>query len=193
MAELQLARRTNPEASEAVCVRRFGPGEEVSDPQPGDFILVRENTWYSRLIYWFARLRFRGRGERGFAHWSHVALVGHHDGRIIEVLDTGVQIRHLGKYRDCEYHYVGLALRPEQRGEVVDFARGAVGQPYGRLGFVILGFSLLTGGLIKVRDRGQQGCAALVVRALAHCGERFEMSPVEMMPGDLARHYGIRP
>ncbi len=40
---------------------------------------------------------------------------------------------------------------------------------------------------------GQQGCVALIVRALQKAGMTFDRAPPDMMPADLAKHFGILP
>jgi hypothetical protein len=54
-----------------------------------------------------------------------------------------------------------------------------------------LGKSVLLGDRFKVPDRGQQGCVALIVRALQRAGVKFEQRPSDMMPSDLAKRFGV--
>ena len=56
-----------------------------------------------------------------------------------------------------------------------------------------LGKSVLLGDRFKVPDRGQQGCVALIVRALQRAGVKFEQRPSDMMPSDLAKRFGVLP
>jgi hypothetical protein len=65
----------------------------------------------------------------------------------------------------------------QERREIVRFAESCVGQPYGRLSFLGLGIAALTSGRLIGGDKGQQNCAALVARALASTGVRFEREP----------------
>jgi hypothetical protein len=44
-----------------------------------------------------------------------------------------------------------------------------------------------------VPDWGQQGCVALIVRALQKAGVTFDRAPSDMMPADLARRFGVLP
>jgi hypothetical protein len=66
-------------------------------------------------------------------------------------------------------------------------------QKYGRSGFLLLALSVLLGDRLKVPDRGQQGCVALIVRALQRAGVRFEQRPVDMTPADLAKRFDVMP
>src|SRR5262245_54786456 len=90
-------------------VERFGPGDGIARPCPGDFVLVRGEGWISTVVYTFQALRFRAPGERPYAYWSHAALVTSPRGRIVEVGPRGVFATHLEKYRKLEYHYVHVA------------------------------------------------------------------------------------
>jgi hypothetical protein len=177
----------------AVRVERFGPGESAADPRPGDFILIHSEGWLSTLIYLLQALRFRGPEDRKYRHWSHVALVTSRRGRIIEVVNTGVGAQRLEKYRNTEYHYVHIDASQQERAEIVKFAESCVGQPYGRLAALALVVAALTSGRFIGGDNGQQNCAALVARALARAGVRFEREPPEMLPADLAKCYDVTP
>jgi hypothetical protein len=75
----------------------------------------------------------------------------------------------------------------------VRFAFSCLRQKYGALGFVIFCVSLAFGDRFSVPDRGQQGCAALIVRALQHAGMTFDRRPADMLPADLAKHFGAIP
>lgn len=172
---------------------RFGPGEGITNPWPGDFLLIRGHWWISRVIHGGQRFRFRNAEDRKYAHWSHVALVTNMRGRIIEANDKGVVVRHVEHYRALEYHYVRINASGPQRREAARFAESCVGEPYARLGFMALGLSVLTDGRFGVRDRGQQLCGALVARALARTDAVFDRHPAEMTPADLAKHYRVTP
>ena len=174
-----------------VRVERYGPGDEVEDPRPGDFLLIRGCSWVSRLVYVAERLR--AREQRAFGHWSHSALVVRRDGLIAEVLNTGVALHHVSRYRGEEYHYVRLDQPLGQALLAVQYALSCVGQPYSHLSALRVGWNVVTRRPIRVRDRGQQVCASLVGRALERAGHRFGDRPHEMMIGDLARHFGVAP
>jgi uncharacterized protein YycO len=159
----------------------------------GDFVLIHGEGWISWFIYGMQWLRFHG-ADRVYNHWSHVALVTSGAGRIVEVGPRGVVAQSLEKYRRWEYHYVHVDAPEAARRDAVRLAESCVGQPYGTLSFLGLGVAALVGGRLTGRDRGQQSCAALVARALAQAtGATFPHGPPDMMPGDLAKHYGITP
>jgi len=174
-----------------VGVERYGPGDGVDDPRPGDFLLIRGHSWASRLIH--AAERTRPREQRPFGRWSHSALVVRRDGLLAEVLNTGVVLRPISRYRGEEYHYVRLDQPLGQALLAAQYALSCVGQPYRHLSALRLGWNVVTRCPIRVRDRGQQVCASLVGRALERAGHRFADRPHEMLAGDLARHFGVTP
>lgn len=173
---------------------RFGPGESITRPRPGDFVLVHGVDWIGTLIHAFQALRFRARHERPYAYWSHAAIVTSPGGRLVEVGPRGVIATSLESYRNLDYHYVRVAASGSRRFEAVRFAESCVGQRYGTLSVIALGFVTLIRCPIALPERGQHHCAALVARALERAtGERFARTPVNMMPADFAKHFGVVP
>ena len=170
-----------------------GPGQGMSHPRPADVVLIRSTTWLGKLIRFFERIRFRTEKDRPFAYWSHAALVVTSAGHLIEVVHTGVVLGKIENYRDQEYHYVYLDLSESDRSKAVHFAYSCLRQKYGRSGFLLLALAVLVGDRFEVPDRGQQGCVALIVRALQRAGVRFEQRPSDMMPSDLAKRLGVLP
>ena len=171
----------------------FPPGEGVAWSRPGDFILVRGTSWRSRIASCYGRVRARGPEERQCACWNHAAVVVSPGGVIVEAGTEGVVLQHLDKYRGEDYHYVAIRATPTQRWRAVRFARSRVGSRYGTLALGGLAVSLLTRGHIRLPESENELCGSLVARALACAGERFEMRPSDMLPGDLAVHYGVSP
>jgi hypothetical protein len=181
------------DSGEAKRYVRCGPGEGVTNPRPADLILVRGSNWMSKLIRCFERIRYRSPEDRPFTHWSHAALVVTPAGHLIEVLDTGVLMSTLEKYKDWEYHYVYLDLPESDRRQAVRFAYSCLREKYGLFSFLTLAIMVLVGDRIHVPDRGQQGCVAMVVRALQRAGMTFERRPTDMTPADLAKHFHVMP
>ncbi|MBV8565802.1 MAG: hypothetical protein JO273_10140 [Methylobacteriaceae bacterium] len=172
---------------------RFRPGTGITDARPGDVVLIHGVGRLATFIRFFQRLRYRSPNDRPLTYWSHAALVVHSEGYLIEVLHTGVVMSSIKKYRDQDYYCVRLGLSEADRRAAARFAFSCLRQKYGALGFVLLGFSLLSGDLFEVPDRGQQGCAAMIVRALEQAGLKFDRKPPDMMPCDLAKHFGVVP
>ena len=167
-------------------------GETIADPRPGDIILVRGTGWLGCLIRIFERMRYRGAEDRAFACWSHAAIVVGRDGLLVEVLHSGVTLSRLEKYRDHDYRYIRLDLPDADRKNATSYACACLRQKYGVWSFLLFAASLLAGDRLRIRDRGQQGCVALIVRALQRAGMTFERQAADMMPADLAKHFGVR-
>jgi hypothetical protein len=172
---------------------RYGPGETITYTRPGDIILVRGVGWLGRLIRIFERLRYHNKADRPFAYWSHAAMVVGREGLLIEALHDGVVLSRLEKYRGQEYHYVHLDLSESNRRSATSYACACLHRKYGVLSFVLMALSLLAGDWLRIPDRGQQGCVALIARALQRAGVSFERGPADMIPADLAKRLGVRP
>jgi len=172
---------------------RCPPGESIRDPRPGDIVLIRGTGWLGKAIRAVVRVRCRGSADRPFAHWSHAAIIVSPHGYLVEVLHTGVVLGSLEKYRSQEYHYVYLNLSAADRTRASHYAASCLRQSYGRLGFILLALAVLTGDRFEVPDRGQQGCVALIARALQRAGVRFARRPADMTPADLAKRFGVMP
>jgi hypothetical protein len=176
-----------------IAYKRCGPGESVSDPRPGDIVLVRGTGWLGKSIRFGLRMRYRSNQDRPLAHWSHAGIIVSHQGHLIEVVPSGVVLNRLENYRAQEYHYVYLDLSAADRAKASSYAYSCLRQKYDRLGFVLLSFAILTGDWLKVPDRGHQGCVALIARALQRAGVTFERRPTDMTPADLAKNFGVMP
>jgi hypothetical protein len=177
----------------AVAYRRCGPGESISDPRPGDIVLVRGIGWLGTSIRFFIRMRCRRNGDRALAHWSHAGIIVNTQGHLIEVVPSGVVLNRLENYRAQEYHYVYLDLSAADRMRASSYAYSCLKQKYGRWSFTLLALTVLTGDWFGVPDRGQQGCVALIARALQRAGVTFARRPPDMTPADLAKNFGVMP
>jgi hypothetical protein len=176
-----------------VAYKRCRAGEGVSDPRPGDIVLVRGTGWLGKSIRFGLRLRYRSSQDRPLAHWSHAGIIVSHQGHLIEVVPGGVVLNRLENYRAQEYHYVYLDLSAADRARASSYACSCLRQKYDRLGFVLLTIALFTGDWFEVPDRGRQGCVALIARALQRAGVKFARRPTDMTPADLARNFGVMP
>ena len=175
----------------AADARRFGPGETATDVLPGDFILVRSKGWMSTCVYAMQRLRFRN-GDRAYAYWSHAALVAGLDGRIIEAVPQGVAYGRLDRYREREYQYVRVDVLPRARRDAVAFAASCIGRRHWFATAALLAARAIVRGRLPVETRGPQACVSVVAGALSRAGETFERLPIVMLPGDLAKHFGVQ-
>jgi uncharacterized protein YycO len=175
---------------------RYGPGEEASQPQPGDFILTHSNDWVDKLIRLGQWFRFSGQ-DRKYAYWTHAAIIVDHDGGLIEALPGGVCKSHLSKYQSEEYHLVrlGTSAHPTDRAEAVQFAEWCLNHHQQYSWFTLLGMlvGLATGGKISFGYEGQTICSGLVARALERTTAIFNRNTEDIMPADLAKYYGVEP
>jgi hypothetical protein len=169
------------------------PGESISDPRPGDVVLIRGAGWLGRTIRLFVRMRCRRESGLSFAHWSHAGIIVSPQGHLVEVLHTGVVLSHIEKYRNQEYHYAHLDLAAADRTRAARYAQSCLRQKYNCWSFILLRFAVLSGDRFEVPDRGQQGCVALIARALQRAGMTFARRPTDMTPPDLARTFGVMP
>jgi uncharacterized protein YycO len=179
-------------------VERFGPGEEPTGYDPGDFILTHGEAWTSKLIRFGQRLRIHG-ADRKYTHWNHAALVASPSGDLIEALGRGVSLTHISHYKADEYHLVRIGASTDDRQQAVDFGHWAAGlkegsrQRYGFLTIVSIGYTLLTGGKFTFGLEGQSICSGLVARAMERTGAIFNRTPTHIMPADLAKYYEVQP
>jgi len=173
-------------------VQRFGPGEALADPQPGDFILTHNPSWSAKLVQIGQRLRYHGADSK-YAYWNHTALIVDEQGHIIEALGSGIAQTQLAKYTPTEYHVVHIDASVEDRQEAVNFARACIGQHYGWLTIVSIALSLLTGTKFSFGFDGQQICSGLVARALERSTAIFRPEPSHIMPAYLAKYYQVNP
>ena len=105
-------------------IERYGPGEQASDLQPGDFILTHGSDIFGRLIRLGQAFRLRG-ADHKYTYWNHVALIVDEQGSLIEALGEGVRETNISRYTPAEYHLVRLGTTADDndRAEAVRFAR----------------------------------------------------------------------
>lgn len=159
---------------------------------PGDFILTHRDRFYSKLVSFGQRRRFKDANAM-YAHWSHAALIENSSGCIIEALATGVCRNSIEEYRHVELHYVHVDMDNQDRKQAVAFARSCLGQRYGWSIILGLGFVLLTNSRLQVGFNGTEICSALVARALERGPFIFPKTPITMCPADLAAFFKIEP
>lgn len=174
-------------------VERYGPGDSAGSFIPGDFILTHADHWVSRLIRVSQQLRLHG-ADRDFTHWSHAAIVVDAQGGLVEAEVRGIQRSHISKYRNVEYHLVGLgdSAGADDRAQVVAFALSRVGKPFGFGTMSGIALSLLTGSRLSFWHSAHDICSGLVAHALERTWMIFERDPMDMLPGDLAKAYDVR-
>ncbi len=175
-------------------IERYGPGEDATRFDPGDFILAHRNHLLARLISQAQKRRFTG-VDAPFAHWSHAALVVGTDGSLVEAESMGVVRSPISKYHDGEYHLVrlGSELSASGRAGAVSYAEGQVGQAFGYLSLLGAGIHLIFGTPMRWMRKNHQICSGLVTRALQRGGLVPQLDPVLTLPADLAKVFDARP
>jgi uncharacterized protein YycO len=171
-----------------------GEGARPGEYDPGDFILTHGSAFYSKLIRFGQRLRFRGQNQK-YAWWNHAAMIISETGDLIEALGPGVEKTHIDKYKSTEYHLVRLGSLADRhdRQQVVAFAEWSLGEKYGWLTIVNIALALLFGGRFDFGIDGQTICSGLVARALERTNAIFDRAPSNIMPADLARYFNVTP
>lgn len=175
-------------------VHRYGPGEEATEFEPGDFILAHRHNPIAGLISLGEKRRFRG-ADSVYAHWSHCALVVDERGSLVEAESRGVIRSPISKYKADEYHLVRLGpefARPA-RSRAVEYSEEHVGKGFGFLALFGVSLFLLFGWPLRLQRRDHQICSELVVRALQEGGLMPEVDASLTLPADLAKRYDVRP
>ena len=167
-----------------------GPGQTAVGYQPGDFLLVDTKGFGGWLIKFGQTLRLRG-ADRRHIRWSHAALIVDTDGTLIEAVGRGVRTFPISGYDAKDYLVVRIVASPENRAEIVDFARWALRRRsrYNPLATVSIGLSMLTGSKLAFFIEGRFVCSTLVARALERAGRIFDRDPSHIAPADLAKHF----
>jgi uncharacterized protein YycO len=173
-------------------VERFGRGETIANPRPGDFILTHGKAWTSRLIQLGQKLRIHGDDSK-YTYWNHAAMFVTAKGDIIEALGTGVCERNITVYEPTEYYVVRIKANLEDREEAGRFARTCLDEEYGWVTIASIAVSLLTGTKFSFGFDGQQICSGLVARAMERTWAIFNRMPSNIMPADLAKYYQVDP
>lgn len=173
---------------------RYGPGEEASEYEPGDFILTHRTRPIGALIRLGQKRRFRGQ-DAVYAHWTHCALIVERDGTLVEAQSLGVERTPISKYRAKEFHLVRLGpeFDAEDRKRAVDYTNSQVGAAFGYLALLGASIYLLTGLPVKLMRQNHQICSELVVRALQAGGMILDADPALTLPADLAKRFDVRP
>jgi uncharacterized protein YycO len=166
---------------------RCMPGQKIDtmEIRPGDFILVKKDSFYHRLVEFGQRLRF----PRIYAVWTHAALVVDGWGSLIEAEGNGVISNTISEYTEKDYVYVRIKATAEDRAEVVNYAKSCLGNKYGWGSIVCIGLCLLTGLKISVGFHKTMICSGLVAAALARTETIFPIDDRSITPAALAQWY----
>jgi hypothetical protein len=180
----------SPRAVAVSAAYRILPGAPLPAVHPGDLILVRGETWVSRAVFIAQAGRPWRRTPARYRHWTHVALVTHRSGRIIEVLRGGISLQHLNKYQRVELHVVRLSMSDDARVRLARAAHGAVRRSRGLRGYLAYGIAMATAGRLFAREGIRQNCAALIAALLATADATIPVR-ADLSPADIACHFDL--
>lgn len=166
------------------------PGEQEPDIRPGDLILTHGDHFFSKLIRFGQRLRYRGE-YKAHAYWNHAAIAVD-DSNIIEALGPGVQKSSIESYKDNEYAVVRVASSAESRSQMVDYLEWVcgIGTSYSWGVIALITLELLTGGYLRINLDGSEICSTLAAESLKSDGVYFTRAKV--MPADLAYIFKVK-
>lgn len=169
---------------------QYPPGENATEFDPGDFILVKGKRFQGWLIKFGQKMRIHG-ADRKYVDWSHAALIVDGAGTLIEAVGRGVRQESLGYYKGRHYEIFRIKASAEDRAQVVAFARWALKNQasYGPLTIMSIALSKLTGSKLTFFIDGQFVCSGLVANALQRTGSIFNRDAANITPADLAKYF----
>lgn len=170
--------------------RLYQPGQEVADPEPGDFFLTHDDYWSAQVIRVGQRLRYHGE-LRKYAFWNHAGGFTDREGGMVEAMGQGVRAGNISRYRNRHYAVVRIDATEHDRQQMARFLLAHVGIRYGNLTLVSIGFSLLTGSKLVFTLDGSDICSGLVAAHLTRGDYILDRSPVHYMPADLAKAHDV--
>lgn len=164
----------------------FSKGEEASSFSPGDFILVADNSFFSKLVAFGQSIRF---SDNTCKKWTHAAIIVTPEGKLIEANGRSVATSDIGKYKGKEYFLVTIDASIEDRQEAINFAISCLNQEYGWMTIFSIAVSLLTGLKFSFGFDGQEICSGLVARSLERTKAIFPRDASHITPCELATYY----
>jgi hypothetical protein len=168
----------------------YGPGEEPSSVNPGDFFLLHNTTFFSKLIIFGQWLRYHGE-NRKYYRWSHSGLFIDNQGTIIEAIGAKVIIDNISKYKELNYYIVHTKLNTLNKVQSVKASKSFLKDKYGWVSDISIGFHFLTGIKLQFTLKNTINCSGLVAMALWAGGIIFNGTPQLFAPADLAAAFKV--
>ena len=168
----------------------YGPGAEPISSNPGDFFLLRNTTFFSRLVLFGQGLRFHGE-NRKYSKWSHCGGFIDRNGGIIESLSGGVKIDNISKYKDLTYYIVNTKMSAPNRAQSVSAGKTFLKDKYGWVSDLSIGFQFVFGVKLRVTVNNTINCSGLVGMMLWAAGIFFNGTPQLFAPADLASAFDV--
>ncbi len=168
----------------------YEAGEEPTSFEPGDFFLLRNNTFSSKIVLLGEWIRYHGENRR-YSRWSHTGSIIDNKGTIIEALFGGVKIDNISKYKDLPYYIVHTKLSATNKVQAVNAAKSFLRDGYGWLADASIGLNYLTGLKIQITSKNTINCSGLVAMMLWAAGIIFNGTPQMFAPADLAAAFDV--
>lgn len=168
----------------------YEAGEEPTTFEPGDFFLLRNNTFASKIVLFGEWIRYHGE-NRKYSRWSHGGAFIDTKGTIIEATFGGVKIDNISKYKDLPYYVVHTKLSAANKIQAVNAAKSFLKDKYGWLTDFSIGLNYLTGLKIQITAKNTINCSGLVGMMLWAAGYIFNGSPQMFAPADLAAAFDV--
>jgi hypothetical protein len=174
----------------ATTYKIYAAGEQPKKYKAGDFILVSQNLFWSKVIKFGQAIRYRGK-MKPYAHWNHAAIIVDEKGTLIEAVGRGVVYGHIDEYKDIEYYYVSSKLNDQSGEQSVSAAKSFLNDKYGWFTIASIAIDLLTGIKLQFTKKNTMICSAVVGMSLWAGGYVFDSNPYQMMPADLAAAFNV--
>lgn len=171
-------------------IEHHEPGNATLSVRPGDIVLTHGNHFFSYLIRFGQRMRYRG-ADQDYAYWNHVAIGVDEGTTLVEALGSGIMETDLSTYDNYEYVVVHVTASPESRQQMVAYLDwvAELGIEYNWGLIIIVALELLTGGRLSINLDGSEICSTLAAEALKSAGYRFNRRNVT--PADLAWYFSV--
>lgn len=152
--------------------------------EPGDIFLTHSNTFYG----WLIRFGERIRDGKAASAWNHAGVIVDSSGTTVEAVGRGVVVSHMSAHPHSVV--IDAGMTPQDREQVVSFAKSCVGAEYGYLDVVSIGFRILLRHTPTLHTTDSLICSELAARALEHGGWICpKLDTSEVMPSDLAKWF----
>lgn len=168
----------------------YDVGEEPTSFSTGDFFLLRNNTFFSKLILFGQWLRYHGE-NRKYSRWSHCGGIMDNKGTIIEALSGGVKLDNISKYKDLPYYIVHTKLSAANKVQSVNAGKSFLRDKYGWVSDISISFNFLTGIKLQFTIKNTINCSGLVGMMQWAGGTIFNGTPQLFAPADLAAAYDV--
>lgn len=145
--------------------------------KPGDLILSREDTFFSKLIRFVTR-----------CNWSHVSIYIGEDEFISAIPFQGICIKSMDIISDAAICEV-IDITEEQRELVVDISKCFLGRAYDFWQAIMLGYKIITGNSSRYNDiyKDHFVCSEFVAEVYAQVGIHFGYFADNVLPSTIRK------